>query len=198
MTIDVAEGRQVARIDLGAKSRPHSIVFMRDGRRVVATMEQSDQIALVDVVDRKVLRTYPTGGREGHMVRLSPDGARAFVASRGAEGTLSIISLAGDAPPVVVPTGAGAEGLAVTPDGREVMAIRSNHAGRLATVMDFPQTRSAELVAWPVSGGASRVVHAGTLGGKPHFSEDKLYLQTSTGLTAIDPASGTATSSVTV
>jgi len=32
------------------------------------------------------------------MVRLSPDGTRAFVTSRGAEGTLSIIALAGEAP----------------------------------------------------------------------------------------------------
>ena len=93
VVIDVAEGRRVGRIDLGPKSRPHSVVFMRDGRRAVVTLEQSDRIALVDVVDRRVLRTYPTGGREGHMVRLSPDGARAFVTSRGAEGTLSIISL---------------------------------------------------------------------------------------------------------
>jgi hypothetical protein len=28
-------------------------------------------------------RLYPTGGREAHMVRLSPDGRRAFVTSRG-------------------------------------------------------------------------------------------------------------------
>src|SRR5688572_32309556 len=33
--IDVAEGRRVGRIDLGPKSRPHSLVFLRDGRRAV-------------------------------------------------------------------------------------------------------------------------------------------------------------------
>ncbi len=54
------------------------------------------------------------------MVRLSPDGARTFVSSRGAEGTLSVISLNSESAPVVIPTGAGAEGLAVTKDGREV------------------------------------------------------------------------------
>ena len=157
VVIDVAEGRLVARIDLGAKSRPHSMVFMPDGRRAVVTLEQSDRIALVDVVDRLVLRTYPTGGREGHMVRLSPDGAQAFVASRGAEGTLSVISLAGDAPPVVIPTGAGAEGLAVTPDGREVWVV--NRIAKSISIVDakllkvtqtidvLPDARRAEISA---------------------------------------------------
>jgi YVTN family beta-propeller protein len=141
VVIDVAEGRPVARIDLGPKSRPHSVVFMPDGRRAVVTLEQSDRIAVVDVVDRKVLRTYPTGGREGHMVRLSPDGARAFVTSRGAEGTLSIITLAGEAPPVVIPTGEGAEGLAVTPDGREVWVVN-----RIARSISIVDTRSLKVI----------------------------------------------------
>ena len=132
--IDVAEGRRVGRLDLGPKSRPHSVVFMPDGRRAVVTLEQSDRIALVDVMNWSVLRTYPTGGREGHMVRLSPDGARAFVTSRGAEGTLSIIALAGEAPPIVIPTGTGAEGLAVTPDGREVWVV--NRIAKSISIVD--------------------------------------------------------------
>ena len=141
VVIDVAEARLVGRIDLGPKSRPHSVVFTPDGRRAVVTLEQSDRIALVDVVDRSVLRTFPTGGREGHMVRLSPDGGRAFVTSRGAEGTLSIISLAGEAAPVVIPTGAGAEGLAVTPDGHEVWVVN-----RIARSISIVDTRSLKVI----------------------------------------------------
>ena len=166
--IDVAEARIVGRIDLGPKSRPHSVVFMPDGRRAVVTLEQSDRIALLDIVDRRVLRTYPTGGREGHMVRLSPDGARAFVTSRGAEGTLSIISLAVEAQPVVIPTGEGAEGLAVTPDGGEVWVV--NRVARSISIVDTraqkvtqtievpPDARRAEVSA----SGRVLVPHAGT------------------------------------
>ena len=141
VVIDVAAGRLVDRIDLGPKSRPHSVVFLPDGRRAVATLEQSDRLALLDVVDRRVIRTYPTGGREGHMVRLSPDGARAYVSSRGAEGTLSAISLAGEAPPIVIPTGEGAEGLAVTPDGGEVWVVN-----RVAKTISIVDTRSLKVV----------------------------------------------------
>jgi YVTN family beta-propeller protein len=167
--IDVAEGRQIGRIDLGPKTRPHSVVFLKDGRRALATMELADRVALVDVADRKVIRTYPTGGREGHMVRLSPDDRRAYVTSRGASGTLSVISIEGDTPPVVIPTGEGAEGLAVSPDGGEVWVV-NRVAGTIsiidtkalkvaATIEVPPDARRAEISA----GGRVLVPH----GGKP-------------------------------
>jgi YVTN family beta-propeller protein len=123
VVIDVVDARITGRIDLGAPSRPHSVVFLPGSRRAVATMQDVDRIALVDVVSRQVLRTYPTGGREGHMVRLSPDGSRAYVTSRGGDGTLSVIFLDEERPPVVIPAGKGAEGIAVTPDGSEVWAV---------------------------------------------------------------------------
>lgn len=118
--IDVASASVVARIDLGPESRPHTALFLPDGRRAVATMQDSDQLALLDLESASVVRTYPTGGREGHMVRLSPDGTRAYVTNRGGEGTLSVIYLDEDRPPDVIVTGPGAEGIDVTPDGSEI------------------------------------------------------------------------------
>ena len=118
--IDIASARVTGRIDLGPNSRPHTALFMPDGRHAVATMQDSDQIAFIDLETMKMIRTYPTGGREGHMMRLSPDGSHAYVTSRGAEGTLSVVFLNEDRDPVVLQTGLGAEGLEVTPDGKEI------------------------------------------------------------------------------
>lgn len=140
--MDVATASVVGRIDLGPKSRPHSARFLPDGRHAVATMQESDRLALVDLEAMAVVRTYPTGGREGHMVRLSPDGARAYVTSRGAEGTLSVIFLEEERPPVVIATGLGAEGLDVTVDGREVWV-----ANRGETSISVIDTESLEIVA---------------------------------------------------
>jgi YVTN family beta-propeller protein len=120
VVIDVAAAEIVSRIDLGPDSRPHSVQFLSDNRHVIATMEQSDSLALVDIIEGEVLRTWPTGGRDSHMVRLSPDQARAYVASRGGEGTLSVVWLNEERPPVVIPTGEGAEGIAVSPDGKQI------------------------------------------------------------------------------
>jgi YVTN family beta-propeller protein len=153
VVIDVVNAQITGRIDLGPRSRPHSLAFMPDGRRVVATMEQADRIALVDIENLTILETRPTGGREGHMVRLSPDGRLAYVASRGGEGTLSIVSLVEDVPPVVIPTGAGAEGLAVTPDGTEVW-VANRDAASLSVVDPIAAAVVATVETHP---GPSRV-----------------------------------------
>ena len=170
--MDVASASIVARIDLGPDSRPHSVVFLPDGRRAVATMQDSDRVALLDLEARRVLRTYPTGGREGHMVRVSPDGRRAYVTSRGAEGTLSVIFLDEERPPVVVPTGAGAEGIDVTPDGREVwVANRSDESLSIVDTESFEVT--AVLESRPFAGrveigpGGLAVMPNGGGGGGP-------------------------------
>lgn len=132
--IDIATAEIVSRIDLGPNSRPHTALFLPDGRRAVATMQDSDELALVDLEQESVVRTYPTGGREGHMVRLHPDGSRAYVTSRGGPGTLSVIFLNEERPPVVLATGPGAEGLDVTPDGREIWV--ANRGGTSISVID--------------------------------------------------------------
>ncbi len=140
--IDIPNARIVGRIDLGPNSRPHTAVFLPDGQRALATMQDSDQIALIDLGTMSVIRTYPTGGREGHMVRISPDGSRAYVTSRRGGGTLSVIFLDEDRPPVVIPTGPGAEGISVSPDGSEVWV--ANRQEEAISVID---TESLEVVA---------------------------------------------------
>jgi YVTN family beta-propeller protein len=129
-------------VDLGPESRPHTALFHPDGRHAVATMQDSDEIALVNLESMMVERTYSTGGREGHMVRLSPDGSRAYVTSRGAQGTLSVIFLDEDRPPVVIDTGAGAEGISVSPDGTEVWV-----ANRDLETISVVDSGSLEVVA---------------------------------------------------
>ena len=119
VVIDVAEAAIVRRIDLGPNSRPHSLWFLQDSRHIVVTLERLSQIALVDIIDGEVIRTWPTGGQDSHMVRLAPDDSRAYVASRG-DGTFSVIDLNEDRPPTVIETGARAEGIAVSPDGHQV------------------------------------------------------------------------------
>jgi len=119
LVIDVAAASFVSRIDVGPNTRPHSIHFLSNNRHVVVTMEQASELALVDIIDGTIVRTYPTGGQDSHMVRLAPDDSRAYVASRGS-GTLSVIWLNEDRPPEVIETGARAEGIAVSPDGLQI------------------------------------------------------------------------------
>lgn len=140
--MDVATATVKGRIDLGPNSRPHTALFLPDGRQAVATMQDSDELALIDLEAMSVIRKYPTGGREGHMVRLSPDGSRAYVSSRLGTGTLSVIFLDEDRDPVVIETGPGAEGLDVSADGSQVWV-----ANRQETSISVIDTESLEVVA---------------------------------------------------
>lgn len=149
VVIDVAAAEIVSRIDLGPESRPHSIVFLSDSRHVIATMEQSDALALVDIVAGEVIRTWPTGGRDSHMVRLSPDESRAYVAARGGEGTLSVVWLQDDRPPEVIATGAGAEGIAVSPDGTEIWI--ANRGDQTISIVNAATLEVSGTIAGPAT-----------------------------------------------
>jgi len=167
--LDLASASVVGRIDVGPNSRPHSVAFLPGGSRAVVTLQDSDALAVLDLASRAVVRTIATGGRESHMVRLSPDGRRAYVTSRLGEGTLSIIDLEGGSPTRVLETGAGAEGLAVTPDGREVWVL-DREAGTIsivdtvrAVVVERISSRM-QLNRVAISGAGEAVITNGTSG----------------------------------
>lgn len=117
--IDVVTARSVGSIDLGQNLSPHGVVWLSDNRRALVTAEGSATLVMIDVVERKVIRTFPTGGKSSHMVAVTPDETMAFVANMGS-GSISAIDLLGDDAPVLIPTGNTPEGIAMTPDGREV------------------------------------------------------------------------------
>lgn len=156
VVIDVANARIAGYIDLGPNSRPHDSVFLPDSRRALVTMEATDQLALIDVVALEVLRTYPigAGAREGHMVHLSPDATRAYVAGRQGKGTVSVIYLREERAPTVIPTGLGAEGLAVTTDGRAIWVLNQEEdsisvidAQTLRVTANFPSADQPRRIA---------------------------------------------------
>ena len=128
VVIDIPGARVLGRIDTGPDTKPHDSVFLPDNRHAVVTLETRDQLALVDVVDLSVIRTYPIGdgAREGHMIWLSPDGSRAYVGGRLGQGTVSVVHLQEDRPPTVIPSGLGAEAITVTPDGQAVWVINQD------------------------------------------------------------------------
>lgn len=159
LVINVPTAVYRGEIDLGPESRPHSFVFLPDGRRAVATMEGSSELALVDVVARSLIETFPTGGQDSHMVRVSPDGERAYVTSRGGEGTLSVIDLSGEAEPVVIETGPGAEGLAVSPGGDEVWVV--NRQDESISIVDTDSLEVVEVIEAPPFAGRAEISEGG-------------------------------------
>jgi YVTN family beta-propeller protein len=130
--IDIAAATVVRTIDLGELKRPHGVQFL-DARRAVVTVEANKALLVVDVETGEVEREIRTDQEVSHMVAVTPDGARAFVANIGS-GSVTAIDLGEGTALAQVETGEGAEGIDVTPDGKEVWV--TNRAADTVSVLD--------------------------------------------------------------
>jgi YVTN family beta-propeller protein len=136
--IDVGAATVERTIDLGGHRRPHGIAWLADGKRVVVTVEESRAVIIVEVGSGRIDRSIPTGQEISHMLAVTPDGRRAFVANIGS-GSVSVLDLAAGAHLIDIPTGAGAEGIDITPDGSQVWV--TNRAADTVTVIDASSLR---------------------------------------------------------
>ena len=130
--IDVPAAKVVKTIDLGEFRRPHGVLFS-DERRALVTAEANKALLEVDTETGKVTRSVATGQEVSHMVAVTPNGSRAFVANIGS-GSITAVDLKGGKHLKDVPTGKGAEGIAVTPDGKQVWV--TNREADTVTVID--------------------------------------------------------------
>lgn len=130
--IDIPSARVVRTITLGEHRRPHGVRWL-DGRRAAVTAEGSKALLIVDAEAGTVEVAAITGQDVSHMVAVTPDRRRAFVANIGS-GSVTVVDLADRKTVASVATGAGAEGIDVTPDGRHVWV--TNRAADTVTVLD--------------------------------------------------------------
>ncbi|MDY7093481.1 MAG: cytochrome D1 domain-containing protein [Acidobacteriota bacterium] len=135
--VDVGTAKVLSTVELGEHTRPHGLAWI-DTDTVVVTTEGSGRLLTVDVKQGKILQEVATGHQVSHMVAVSPAteggaGDRAFVSSIGS-GKLAVIDLAKGEKIADLATGEGAEGLAVSPDGKEVWI--GNRAADTLTVLD--------------------------------------------------------------
>ncbi|HXH53127.1 MAG TPA: cytochrome D1 domain-containing protein [Sphingomicrobium sp.] len=114
---DVERRERVRTVALVPDSRPHGILWLPDGR-IIATTEGARTLSIVSP-DQERVSAIPLGQDGGHMVAVSPNFARAFVANIGS-GTVSVIDLARARKLRDLPVGSRPEGIAVTPDGRQL------------------------------------------------------------------------------
>ena len=117
--LDLVDGKPTRSIDLGEHGAPHGLRLLPGDRRVLVTTEASASVLVVDVASGKVEQVIGVGGGTGHMLALSPDAKFAYLTKINA-GTVSRIDLASGLKTHERTAGKGAEGVAVSPDGREV------------------------------------------------------------------------------
>ena len=123
MVIDLSKPTAAPKIiELGAgNQRPHGLAFLPGDRQLLVTGERAQRLLLVDLESGAFDSSMVTGQAATHMVALSRDGTRAFTTNIAAM-SVSAVDIATRTVRAAFPVGARIEGLAVTPDGREVWA----------------------------------------------------------------------------
>lgn len=131
--IDLEEKRPIKTISLGEYKAPHGIEFLPDGERVIATVERSKAVVVVNIKAGKVEKAIETGDLSCHMIATTPDGHLGFAASIGSD-AVSVLDMKKGIQIKTIKTDAGAEGIASTPNGKEVWV--TNREGNTVSVID--------------------------------------------------------------
>ena len=149
---DVLSGENLNVIDLGEHEAPHGLKWIGESNKVAVTTEQSKHLVIVDIAEGKIVQTSKTDQRGSHMVALSPDLSRAYVAGIGS-GTFTVHDLETGNMERVVKAGSGTEAISVTPDGMEIWVGNNNSKN----VMVFDAENFKRLATIPTEGVPIRV-----------------------------------------
>jgi YVTN family beta-propeller protein len=116
--LDLAGRKVSTTYAFGTHTGQHGVAMSRDGTRIWVTSETPNALLEIDAANGKILHVWPTNQQRSHLVVPSPD-ERRFYVTNTVSGSVSVIDRATGAVKNI-PVGAGAEGITVSPDGREV------------------------------------------------------------------------------
>jgi YVTN family beta-propeller protein len=148
--IDLAERALKAQLDVGTHVGPHAVLVSRDGKYLWVTTETPMALMELDAATGKLLHLWPTQQDRVHMVVPAPD-EKKFYLTNTVSGSVSVLERSSGAVKVI-PTGPGTEGIAISPDGREVWV-----GSRQDDKVEVISTASEAVVATFPSGGRGPV-----------------------------------------
>ncbi len=148
--LDVRARKVKATYDLGDYQRPHGIVISRDGTLLWVTCEGAQAVIEIEAMTGRIVRAWRTNQEVSHMLVASRDEQKLYVTNIGS-GSVTVIDRSVSHVDQAVTsraTGAGAEGIALSPDGREVWVTN-----RSANTLSVIATATDQVVATLASGG---------------------------------------------
>ncbi len=141
--IDIPAAGVVKTIDLGDYRSPHGVEWLDDETAAV-TVEANKALILVDVTREKVTQSIGTDQEVSHMVALDPRRGRAYTANIGS-GSVTVLDLGKGARETSIPTGDGAEGIAVSASGKHIWV--TNRGADTITILDADTLEQAGEIA---------------------------------------------------
>jgi YVTN family beta-propeller protein len=129
--IDLERQTSLGAMSLSPHSRPHGIATASDGS-IWVTTEGSRHVLHIDPIGRRILAAVETGQEVTHQVAIAELQQRVYTANIGS-GTATAVDGATGTIMGQIPTGAGAEGIDVSPDGGRVY-VTNRVAGTLSEI----------------------------------------------------------------
>ena len=123
--IDLTARKELKRVDLGALVRPHGIT--ESNGKIYFTIEGSRAVARYDSVAGRVDWIFGTGQAGSHMVVVARNSGKLYTANIGSN-TVSAIE-PGASKVTQISVGKGPEGIAISPDDREVWVAHRQDGG---------------------------------------------------------------------
>lgn len=155
--IDLVSARVNGTFDLGANRRPHGIVMANDSLWV--TSEFAGMLLELSPDDGSIRAALPTAQSLSHMVAVDPRAEYGYVANIDSD-SVSMFDLRARQRQAVRLTGRGAEGIAASPDGREVWVAHQDasevavlDAATLAILARIPVHGRPIRIAFTADGG---------------------------------------------
>src|SRR5687768_15998540 len=144
--IDIQARKEIKRVDLGALRRPHGLAEV-DGK-IYFTAEGAYSIGRYDQVAGQIDYIRGTGQNGTHMLVATPDGDKVYTTNVGSNSVtvLERTISAGGPRTTQIPVGKAPEGIAVSPDGKEVWV---GHRGGGIAVIDTATDKVVEEIETP-------------------------------------------------
>ncbi len=144
--IDLVDRKVKTTFDLGTHTGPHGMTVSHDGKLMWLTTETPQAVLELDTASGKILHAWNTTQERSHMIVTTTD-EKKFYVTNTVSGTVSVIDRStGEVK--VLPTGPGTEGIAISPDGKEVWA-----ASRIDAKISIISTATDAIVTAFPSGG---------------------------------------------
>jgi YVTN family beta-propeller protein len=146
--VDLMERKVKTTFDLGTHTGPHGMIVSHDGKIVWVTTETPQAVLELDSTTGIILHVWNTTQQRSHMIVTTPNESKFYVTNT-VSGTVAVIDRStGEVK--VLPTGPGTEGIAISPNGKEVWA-----ASRTDAKIEIISTATDAIIASFPSGGKS-------------------------------------------
>lgn len=144
--VDLVDRKVRTTFNLDTHTGPHGMIASHDGKLLWATSETPQAVLEIDAATGKILRVWNTNQVRSHMIVTTPEESKFYVTNT-VSGSVSVVDRkSGEVK--ILSTGPGTEGIAISPDGKEVWA-----ASRIDARISIISTASDAIVASFPSGG---------------------------------------------